>query len=424
VRWLPLLLLLLCGPLAADVVVTRDGRRLVGEVLRKDGRVIVRMKLGSVVLDPKDILRIEPDAGFEAEFDKRKAALTDGDRKARLALADWARERGLHSRALGLYRQMTAVARARQALVEILLTELIARPRGAQSKSVKQELADHAQLVASWLGARYTSLSAELAARITRQGEPDLSACVARYKEQRRQLLALVRGAGFDDRASVQLRDRALSMYRLLKQLYSTRTVRPFVVARHRARLEELTRIESLALELGASLPGAASHEAELDKLTGLVDRAAIDKALGLGSRARRMARTNKAFAGVDRIEADLVGRINRYRDMLGLSVLRLEMRLCLASNNHTRVMLDRQFFAHLSPVRGQREPSDRVSKVRYPWRLVGEVLARKSRDPQAVFRAFLHSPTHHRTLLHPEFREIGIGKIKDYWTLELARRR
>ncbi len=416
------LLVFLAASADADVVVTRDGRRLVGEVVRKDGAVIVRMKLGSILVEQKDILRIEPGEGYASEFDKRQAGLAPDDGKGRQALADWARERGLRKRALGLYRSLLPSRPAVNALVDMLLAGQLARASGKVPQKVVAELGPYRKTVEQWLGRRYTERSSALAKQFVRDGEPTTTACVARFKQVRGQILTLV--AGLSGASSTRLRDRPLALYRLLCSLYEAKTQRPFAIAGYSAQLDELRQIEAVGLGLGAALPGEAPHEDGLDEMTGKIDREEIGKQLHIWQRPKAMEKRNDRFPGLSPEERKLIWLINRYRDMLGRSVVRLETRLCLASQGHTRAMLDRGFFAHQSPLRGLREPTDRVGAVRYPWRVVGEVLARKSQDPIAVFEAFLHSPTHHRTLIHPGFREIGIGKIKDYWTVELALRR
>jgi uncharacterized protein YkwD len=132
----------------------------------------------------------------------------------------------------------------------------------------------------------------------------------------------------------------------------------------------------------------------------------------------------NDKFEGPEDLERQLVRRINTYRHMLQLRPLRWERRLIAAAEGHSRSMQSMEYFSHTSRLPGQREPKDRVARTGYPWGLVGEVLARKSVDPHAVYRAFLDSPAHHNALILRRFREVGARKVEDYWTVLMAGRR
>lgn len=105
---------------------------------------------------------------------------------------------------------------------------------------------------------------------------------------------------------------------------------------------------------------------------------------------------------------------VNRARDDRGLGRLRVELRLGHAARVYSRAMVVRRFFAHDGPL---GDPVSRLRRAGYirageGW-TIGENLAWGSgrlATPQAVVRAWLHSPGHRANLLGATFREIGIG--------------
>lgn len=106
---------------------------------------------------------------------------------------------------------------------------------------------------------------------------------------------------------------------------------------------------------------------------------------------------------------------INRRRVERGLRRLRLNRRLSRAAGRHTRDMVRRRYFSHVS--RSGTDISDRLHRSgylggRFSW-TVGENLAWGSGrrgTPRQIVRAWMHSPGHRRNMLSPRFREIGIG--------------
>jgi len=106
---------------------------------------------------------------------------------------------------------------------------------------------------------------------------------------------------------------------------------------------------------------------------------------------------------------------LNRERRAHGLGKLRLNRRLSAAAKRHTRDMVRRRYFDHVS--RGGRDVVDRLRNSGYISRaaswVVGENLAWGSGSrgtPRAIVRSWMHSPGHRRNILTPRFREIGIG--------------
>src|SRR3954468_17919362 len=107
---------------------------------------------------------------------------------------------------------------------------------------------------------------------------------------------------------------------------------------------------------------------------------------------------------------------INAIRRAHGLSTLRLNAKLSSAARGHSRDMVRRHYFAHNTPE--GVSPAHRVRGTGYlaghrRW-LVGETLAwwSGSATPATIVTAWMHSPPHREVLLHPSFRDVGIGVV------------
>lgn len=106
---------------------------------------------------------------------------------------------------------------------------------------------------------------------------------------------------------------------------------------------------------------------------------------------------------------------INRRRVARGLRRLRLSPRLSRAARRHTRDMVRRRYFGHVS--RSGTDVVDRLRRSGYirgdiSW-AVGENLAWGSgrrATPRLIVRAWMRSSGHRRNILSPRFRDIGIG--------------
>jgi len=108
---------------------------------------------------------------------------------------------------------------------------------------------------------------------------------------------------------------------------------------------------------------------------------------------------------------------LNQERGRRGLSRLSLDRRLSSAARAHTRDMVRRRYFAHVS--RSGGDVVDRLNRVGYMrgarrW-LVGENLAwggGSRSTPRQIMRTWMHSPGHRRNILDSRFRELGIGVL------------
>jgi uncharacterized protein YkwD len=124
-------------------------------------------------------------------------------------------------------------------------------------------------------------------------------------------------------------------------------------------------------------------------------------------------AATETTRNGVTRATVCLINAVRRVH---GLSTLRLDAQLSSAARGHSRDMVRRRYFAHNTPE--GLSPASRVWRTGYlaghqRW-LVGETLAwwRGRATPATIVTAWMHSPPHRKVLLHPAFRDVGIGLV------------
>ena len=106
---------------------------------------------------------------------------------------------------------------------------------------------------------------------------------------------------------------------------------------------------------------------------------------------------------------------LNEERAARGLSPLRRSRRLSRAARAHTRDMVQRRFFRHVSRHGGFVARVSRTGYLNASSWLIGENLGwgsgGKSR-PRWVVAAWMHSRGHRRNILTRRFDEIGVGVI------------
>ena len=95
------------------------------------------------------------------------------------------------------------------------------------------------------------------------------------------------------------------------------------------------------------------------------------------------------------------------------------DARLETAARQHAKDMAKNGYLGH----RGTDGAGigERVRRVGYDWRVVGENLARNQVSVDQVIADWLESPAHCRQLLAPEVLEIGAAKVDGYWTQVFA---
>jgi hypothetical protein len=104
----------------------------------------------------------------------------------------------------------------------------------------------------------------------------------------------------------------------------------------------------------------------------------------------------------------------NDYREMFGHRPLAAVKSACEASQGHADEMSKLGYFAHMSPTPGRKTPTDRMRLAGYMFG-VSENIAMTG-GAMSSHVAWCHSSGHHRNLLSPSHREIGIGANGRYW--------
>jgi uncharacterized protein YkwD len=106
---------------------------------------------------------------------------------------------------------------------------------------------------------------------------------------------------------------------------------------------------------------------------------------------------------------------VNAERARHGLRALRSDADLRQAAGRHSRNMVRRGFFSHVTP--SGAGLNDRLRRSGYIHgkraRHVGEALAWGTgtpATPNAIVAGWIASPPHHRILLGRDFREVGVG--------------
>lgn len=96
---------------------------------------------------------------------------------------------------------------------------------------------------------------------------------------------------------------------------------------------------------------------------------------------------------------------VRRSRDLRPFCV---DSRLTRAAREHSRDMIERDYFSHYTKGKGW-DPGKRLDREGYDWRTYGENIGSNS-APDRMFRAWMDSSGHRRNILDKGFREIGIG--------------
>jgi uncharacterized protein YkwD len=102
---------------------------------------------------------------------------------------------------------------------------------------------------------------------------------------------------------------------------------------------------------------------------------------------------------------------VNAERAAKGLPPLRDAPALRRAADAHARDMVVRRFFSHVSP--GGATLTHRVRRAGYGGSALGENIGWGTDElgtPAAIVEAWMHSRPHRAIILHPRFREIGVG--------------
>jgi len=186
-----------------------------------------------------------------------------------------------------------------------------------------------------------------------------------------------------------------------------------------RERLAELGRLwEQCAVYFYEQLPDDENKPPEtpsFEKYLQGEESLAAGLAAPMNPKTRQVLAANARLAArLDREEARAILATNLTRNLLGLSALAIDLRLCAAARDHSQDMERLKFFAHESPVPGKATPWDRAK--RFGTSCSAENIAAGYRDGSSAVTGWFHSPGHHKNMLG-EHARIGLGRAGRYFT-------
>jgi len=185
----------------------------------------------------------------------------------------------------------------------------------------------------------------------------------------------------------------------------------------------EWQELQQRALAALPALPGNASEpridEGAREQLVRAEESWLCTLAMPMSAGDRRVLLDNRAMEASPELKLDPevglgVLDLNRLRILLGTHALRIDPKLCVASQGHSEDMQRLGFFAHESPVEGKRTPGDRAAKAGTSGG--AENIARGQRTAKGANQGWWYSPGHHKNMLAGHAR-IGLGRKDDFWT-------
>lgn len=191
-------------------------------------------------------------------------------------------------------------------------------------------------------------------------------------------------------------------------------------LGKERESLSEMGRLwEKTAAFLHDQVPESPEKPKERPSFENYL---AGEEALACGLAAPMDPRTREVLAMNARLasqlqpeEARAVLALNLTRNLLGLSALAIDLRLCETARDHSADMQRLNFFAHESPVEGKKTPWDRAK--RFGTTASGENIAMGYHDGKAVNMGWFHSPGHHKNMLGKGHTRVGMGQAGSYFT-------
>ncbi|MCG8492227.1 MAG: CAP domain-containing protein [Sneathiellales bacterium] len=108
------------------------------------------------------------------------------------------------------------------------------------------------------------------------------------------------------------------------------------------------------------------------------------------------------------RSENELISLINKIREENNIPALTEDARLDDAAGKHAAYMLQTGTLSHT----GRKESSfmKRILDEGYPAKAAAENVAEGAKKPEEVVKLWMNSPPHKANILHPDYRNIGVG--------------
>jgi len=141
----------------------------------------------------------------------------------------------------------------------------------------------------------------------------------------------------------------------------------------------------------------------------------AASMAIPQDPRTRAVLAMNARLADkIDPEEARAILELNLVRNLLGLPVLAIDLKLCAAARDHSTDMEKLKFFSHESPVSGKKSFTDRAKN--FGTTAGGENIFAGSSSGKGAHEAWFHSPGHHRNQMGNSLR-VGVGRCGTHFT-------
>lgn len=126
-----------------------------------------------------------------------------------------------------------------------------------------------------------------------------------------------------------------------------------------------------------------------------------------------------------DPVPGDSISQVlalhNQERAKVGLPALLVHTALRQAARLHAVDMEGREEMSHYGA--DGSDPGVRITRQGYVWRTYGENIAAGQTTAEQVMRAWMSSPGHKDNILRASFKEIGIGRSGNYWTVNFGAR-
>jgi uncharacterized protein YkwD len=436
------LLIVFLAPARADRIHLKDGRVLEGEVTEeKDGRIRLKMKLGSVWLRKDRILRVEKVLPPREAYEKRRKVLLPGDAPGWMKLGRFCLEKGLEREAEACFRAALKAAPDLAEAVERL--DAIHAGWTARTLLEADDSDERMRLVAGLVGLGDAGKKAVVEAILERDGrifrlvkKPD--AVQARIADEvdrlRKRLRNTVGNANLYTDSAEETKARVEAWVATLRHMLED-PAGPDNLRLHPPLGKWLEERDRLLKALAGfypdpkkSRPPPKSRVVEmLQKAVRRMPFLRVRHPFAEANAEVKILNEKDADAGrLAKIEFEGVRAVNDYRDLVGLNRLRFDAALHRAASGHSRAMAEKGFFSHRSPLPGLATPYARMRKAGYDFRIAGENVARKEDGLSAreALDAWIASPGHHRNLLVAEFEDVGLGVHGTFWTLNLGTKR
>ncbi len=183
-------------------------------------------------------------------------------------------------------------------------------------------------------------------------------------------------------------------------------------------KLEEVQRTAGWLKELGVASDWNKTESelaVETNKLAGISDIGADGPDAQMLESSKSVLKWNETCkTSVTAEERECILVTNEYRMMFGLRALRIHEGLVQAARKHSKEMVEKNYFAHESPVPENASPGKRCAREGAKY--TGENIAMGNTDGRSTFRQWYTSSGHHRNMLM-RHRSIGIGNEANYWT-------